>query len=307
MKKILKWIGFSLCGLVGIAAFGALYTYFVSEHELTKIYDIPLESYTAPSDEVSIHRGKRLATMVGCANSCHGTNMEGRVLFDEPNIARIIAPNLSKVLNEYSDPELLRLLRHGMKRDGTTTWVMPSAMFAHISEEDLGDIIAYVRSAPAQEGPMRETTMRPLGRLGIVMGQFAPVVQQVDHNLHPPATTDTRDPLRYGEYLVMTTCSECHGQDLKGHDFLKAPNLLAAQAYSEEAFFHLMRTGLGVGDRKLGKMTEAGSTRFPQLTDDEVRSIKLYLNAYAKANGVMSEVKTLQANSHAGEGSLPPG
>jgi len=286
MKKTLKWIGLSFCGLAGLALLGALYTYFASERELTKLYYVPLESYTAPSDAASIYRGKRLATMVGCANDCHGKNMEGRVLFDEPNIARIVAPNLTKVLN----PELLRLLRHGLKRDGTTTWAMPSAMFSHISKADLGDIIAYVRSVSEQAGPMRETTMRPLGRLGILMGQFAPVMKQVDHKQRFVATTDTRDPLRYGEYLVMTTCSECHGQDLKGHDFLKAPNLLVAQAYSEEAFFRLMRTGLGLGNRELRMMTEAGETRFVAFTDDEVRAIKIYLDAYAKANGVKSAV-----------------
>jgi mono/diheme cytochrome c family protein len=298
MKKTLKWIGSSLCGLAGIATLGALYAYFVSEKELTQTYNIALEAYRAPTDHESIRRGERLATMVGCANSCHGKNMEGRVLFDEPGIARIIAPNLPKTLREYSDPELLRLLRKGLKRDGTTTWAMPSAMFAHISEEDLGDIIAYVRNAPEQEGPMRETRMRPFGRLGILLGQFTPVVKQVDPTLCPSATTDASDPLRYGEYLVKTTCSECHGQDLKGHDFLKAPDLLVAQAYSDEAFFRLMRTGLGLGNRHLGKMTEVSTTRFVQFTDDEVRAIKLYLGAYAKANGVVGQVRTrLQANS----------
>jgi cytochrome c553 len=290
MKQVLKWIGLSLAGLISIAALGAVYVYVVSERELTRLYYVPLQAYNAPSDAESIRRGERLATLVGCANSCHGKDMEGRVLFDEPGVARIIAPNLTKVLREYSDPELLRLLRHGMKRDGTTTWAMPSAMFAHISEEDLGDIIAYVRSAPEREGPMRETTMRPLGRVGILLGQFAPVVQQIDHSHRSPATTDTRDPLRYGEYLVMTTCSECHGQDLKGHDFLKAPDLLVAQAYSEEAFFHLMRTGLGIENRKLGLMTEVGETRFLRFTDDEVRAIRLYLAAYAKANGKRADV-----------------
>jgi len=299
MKKTLKWIGFSLAGLASLAALSALYIYAVSEHELNKRYYIPLVAYTAPTDAESIQRGERLASLVGCANSCHNTHMEGRVLLDEPGIARIVAPNLTKVLREYSDPELLRLLRHGMKVDGTTAWAMPSPMFSHISEEDLGDIIAYVRSAPEREGPMRETTMRPLGRLGIVLGQFVPVVQKVNHEQRAAPVTDKSDPLRYGEYLVTTTCTECHGEDLSGDDFLKAPNLLVAQAYSEEAFFHLMRTGVGIGNRKLGLMTEVGETRFPRFTDDEVRAIRMYLAAYAKANGVMADVKVAEAKASA--------
>lgn len=302
MKNSLKWIGLSLCGLLGIAAIGAVYTYIVSERELTRLYDIQVQSYTAPSDEASIRRGERLASMVGCANSCHGQFMQGKVLFDEPGVARIIAPNLTKVLREYSDPELLRLLRHGMKRDGTTTWVMPSAMFSHLSQEDLGDIIAYVRSAPEREGPMRETRMRPLGRLGILMGQFAPVIQQVDHTRQFVPTADLSDPLHHGEYLVMTTCSECHGQDLRGHDFLKAPNLLVAQSYSEEAFSHLLRTGVALGNRKLGLMSEVSQTRFVKFTDDEVRAIRVYLDAYAKAQGVKRELDAMIQTTRAAQG-----
>ena len=41
------------------------------------------QSPSAPS----IEKGKRLATIYGCFNSCHGKNMEGCELYDEPGIA----------------------------------------------------------------------------------------------------------------------------------------------------------------------------------------------------------------------------
>ena len=47
--------------------------------------------------------------------------------------------------------------------------------------------------------------------------------------------------------------------------------------YSDAAFRRLMKTGIAVGGRKLGLMTEVGTTRFPHLTDDELSAMRLYL------------------------------
>lgn len=48
--------------------------------------------------------------------------MEGTILYDEPGIARFSAPNLTAVVKEYTDAELERLIRHGVKIDGTSAW-----------------------------------------------------------------------------------------------------------------------------------------------------------------------------------------
>ena len=281
--RALKWLGVGAAGLAGLALAAAIYVYVVSQYEVTRHYEIPLTEVDIHIDYDSIARGQRLATITGCANSCHGKQLEGSVLIDDPTLARIAAPNLTRIVPEYSDAELVRLLRHGVKRDGTTVWVMPSPMFAHLSGQDLNDIIAFVRTVPDRDGPMRDVTLRPLGRVGVALGKFKPLAREINHDAVRTATTDRSNSFRYGEYLVKTSCTECHGQTLQGDDYLKAPNLLIAQAYSEEAFFHLMRTGKGLGDRDLGLMTEVGATRFPAFTDDEVRAIRQYLDVYARA------------------------
>ena len=282
MKRFLRGLGLVLGGIVAVAVVTAIYVYIASEHEVRRQYEIPITAFAAPSDAQAVVRGKRLATIAGCYASCHGKRMEGSLLFNEPGVARINAPNLTRVLREYSDAELVRLLRHGVKRDGESVWIMPSTMFTHLSDQDLGDLIAFVRSEPEQEGPMRDVTLLPLGRVGVVLGQFKPLAAQIDHAAVPPAQTDRSDALRYGKYLVDIACTECHGQDLRGSDFVHAPNLLIAQAYAEPDFFKLMRTGVGLGERHLGLMSEVGASRFPAFTDDEVRAIRAYLDVYAR-------------------------
>jgi mono/diheme cytochrome c family protein len=213
----------------------------------------------------------------GCLN-CHGDRLQGLKIHDEPAFARIVAPNLTRAVREYSDAELERVIRRGVRRTGISNWVMPSAMYSRMSDEDLRNVIAFLRSSSSvQDGPAADITMGPLGRIGIVTGKFKPVVSQIPPGLRPAVTTVRGDPLAFGEYLVKTACSECHGQDLKGDEFLKAPALTVLAGYSDEAFRHLMKTGRGLGDRKLGLMTQAGAARFPHLTDDELEAMSLFL------------------------------
>jgi cytochrome c553 len=292
MRRVLKWLGLGLTGIVGLAVIGAAYVYAVSEYAIRRQYDFPLTSFAAPNDPAAIERGKRVATLSGCYGGCHGKTMEGfSGFFNEPGVARINAPNLTHVLREYSDPELERLLRHGVKRDGTTAWVMPAPMFSHLSEQDLGDLVAFLRTVPEQDGVPRDFSAQPIGRLGMVLGKFQPIVEQVDHALPRVAAADRSDALKYDEYLVKTACVECHGQSLEGSEFVHSPNLAIVQAYSEEDFFKLMRTGRALGDRKLNLMAEAATVRFTLYTDDEIRAVRMYLLRHAQG-GAAATVAT---------------
>jgi cytochrome c553 len=124
---------------------------------------------------------------------------------------------------------------------------------------------------------MRDVTLRSLGRIGIVAGKFKPLASTIDRNRKHAATTDRSDPLAFGKYLVMNTCSECHGQDLEGDAFLEAPGLAVLAGYSNDAFRRLMSTGIAIGGRKLGLMTEVGVTRFPNFTEEELEAMQMYL------------------------------
>jgi mono/diheme cytochrome c family protein len=129
---------------------------------------------------------------------------------------------------------------------------------------------------------MRETTLRPLGRIGIALGKFQPLASQIDPSEPRATTTNRTNPLAYGKYLVMTACTECHGANLQGSDIMKAPGLIVTSGYSADDFRQLMRTGTAIGGRKLGLMTEVGVTRFPSLTDDELEAMRMYLSELYK-------------------------
>lgn len=277
VKRVFKWIGIGVAGVVVLAGLAASAVYALSEGEVRRQYEVPLAGITVPHDADSIAKGKRLATLYGCFNSCHGSRMQGLKLYDEPGIARINAPNLTRVVPEYTDAQLERLIRHGVKRDGTSTWIMPSPMFSHMSDEDLGNVIAFLRSSPVLDGPMRDVSLRYLGRVGIVAGKFRPLASTIERGEHHPATADRSDPVTFGRYIVMTTCTECHGQKLQGDGFVKAPSLVVTAGYSESAFRHLMKTGIGLGGRKLGLMTEVSETRFANFTEEELRAVQTYL------------------------------
>jgi mono/diheme cytochrome c family protein len=290
MKRALKWLGIGVAGLLLLVVACGIGVYVTSQAVIDRKYEVPLTTLEVPTDSRSLLEGERLAAVYGCTNSCHGKEMEGNLLFNEPGIATINAPNLTRVVREYSNAELERLIRRGVTRDGKSTWIMPSAMFSRLTDEDLGAIIAFVRSAPLREGPMRRVEIGPKGRLGIVLGQFNPLVTLIDPKLRPAAKTDRSDTLAFGEYLVTTSCTECHGMNLEGSAFLKAPNLAVTAGYDDEAFEKLMRTGLGIGDRKLGLMTEVGETRFPRLTDDEVDAMRAYLRKRFPRDGETARV-----------------
>jgi hypothetical protein len=121
-KRVLKWVGRAVAGFAAVLVLAAVGVYVISERELRREYtDVPLKDFVVSYDAESVSKGKRLATLYGCFNSCHGDRMQGLKLFDEPGIARIVAPNLTRIVHEYTDGELERLIRHGVKRDGTTT------------------------------------------------------------------------------------------------------------------------------------------------------------------------------------------
>jgi mono/diheme cytochrome c family protein len=303
MRRILKWLGLGVGTLVLLALVAGGGVYVASQSVIERKYEVPLGSIEVPSDTHSLLKGERLAAVYGCTNSCHGKQMEGVApLFNEPALATFNAPNLTRMLREYSDAELERMIRRGVKRDGTSTWLMPSAMFARMTDEDLGAIIAYVRSVPVREGGAdRYVSFGPMGRLGLALGKFKPLAEQIDPALKPASKTDRSDPLAFGEYLVKTSCTECHGANLEGAELLKAPSLAVIAGYDDAAFNTLMRTGIGIGNRKLGLMTEVGETRFPRMTDAEVNAMRDYLRKrFAVPADVRSASEPQKKASNAG-------
>lgn len=268
-----------LAGLAGAAILAGAGLYAASERILRRSHDLPLRPIALPSDPASLELGQRRATLTGCFAGCHGDTAEGQVWSDDWLTARFTAPNLTQVIHDYGDAELARLLRHGVRADGTTAFVMPAVQFRHLTDEDLGAILAFLKTLPPIEGPVYRRGLGPLGRLGLLRGQVYPSVDDVDPAVPLAGTPPPATPLERGRYIAMITCPECHGPDLEGWPGDVAPPLAIVAAYGRDEFHRLMREGLAKGGREVGLMTRVGRIRTVTLTDQEVDELYDYLRS----------------------------
>ena len=279
MKRLLRWIGVALGGLAVLGIIAGAVVYVLSERVLRHTYAIPAVAISIRTDPASIGEGQRLAIVRGCFGGCHGKQAEGAVMFDEPMIARFVAPNLTAAVRKYSDAELAVIIRNGVRPGGRSMVVMPSEAFVLLTDEDVGRIIAFLRSLPAVDGPGPSLSLGPLGRVGLATGKFKLVAQLIAETVPPPEATSKE--ATYGRYLARTTCAQCHGTSLRGasNPAFTSPTLQVAAAYSQEAFTELLRTGVPLGGRKLGEMGVWSRNHLSHLTDAEIAALYSYLHA----------------------------
>ena len=265
----------SLTGLI-VFAFAALYG--ASEWVFTRTYDVPavaLRAHDAPSAE----RGARLAAIIGCSG-CHGTH--GNILFEAPFVARVVTPDLARAQKNYSDGELIAMIRAGVKRDHTSAIIMPTDSFSSLADSDLADIITWLRALkPDAETETATTSIGPIGRIMLFAGEL-PLSARLPRDPAPPVVAPTATPFARGEYLVKTVCNNCHRLD---EEHQVRPGLMAppvrpmVQGYDLPQFAHLMRDGKATGERELTLMSAVARDGFSHFTDEEIAAIHAYLNA----------------------------
>jgi mono/diheme cytochrome c family protein len=162
--------------------------------------------------------GERLGTVYGCTD-CHGANLAGRVLIDGMPFAVVPASNLTAGApgGAFSDEEFEQAVRHGIGRDGRALFVMPSSEYTYLSDQDVADILAWIRTLPAVRNDLPERRFGPIGRMLTALGKvpFQPALIAADPDaahLEKPAMTDQ---VQLGYYLTRM-CIGCHGRDLAG-------------------------------------------------------------------------------------------
>jgi mono/diheme cytochrome c family protein len=281
-RRLLRWTAIAIGSLIGLGLIAYAAVYGLSERILQRSYEVPAVALTIPTDPDSIREGRRLAAVRGCFG-CHGNNGQGQVMFDDPKIARIVAPNLTDAVRRYSDAQLAIIIRNGVRPDGRSMLVMPAEAFNAMTDADLGRTIAFLRSLPPVPGPGPSISAGPIGRLGLVTGKFKTAAQLIAETVPPPKAVSPETEL--GRYLARTICAECHGTSLRGDsnpDFT-SPDLRVVAAYSPEAFARLLRTGVALGDRSLGVMSEQARDYLSQLSDAEIAALYGYLHALPEA------------------------
>jgi cytochrome c553 len=293
MRKLLKWFGISLAGFFGIMLMSAVIVTVISNIRWKREYenfDIRVASNTVPVGGASAARGEHVATTRYCGY-CHGENLAGDYVLNEPAMAVVPAPNLTAgeggIGSGYSDEDWVRAIRHGMGRDGRGLVAMPSRIWHTLSDQDLADLIAYLKDLPPIDNELPARSIGPMGRLMVALGQFPDAEAAViDHDAPRPHAPDKGDILEYGAYLSYA-CRACHGMQLNGGtiratsgELVVALNLTPGgrlASWSEEDFFNALRTGETPEGRQL-------SEKMPwqyvgELSDEELHAVWKYLQS----------------------------
>jgi mono/diheme cytochrome c family protein len=294
IRKILKWMGIVLGSLVGLLALAFLVLYIIGSVKWNKLhgkYDVPVETIPSPTDRASIVRGEHIAAIRMCGH-CHTDNLAGQTA-RVPGLITLSVPNLTSgaggVGATNTDEDWVGAIRHGVGHDGRGLVLMPSGTFYYLSDEDLGALIAYLKSLPPVENEMPPTDLGPLGRVMLVLGQLPPEivpnVTVIDHNGPRPVAPEPDVTIDYGKYLS-NTCTVCHGSNLNGQTIREGGNVYVALnltrggemgGWSEEQFIATMRTGITPGGRQLKEFMPW--KYFGQMTDDELKAVWMYLQS----------------------------
>lgn len=292
MKRVLKWIGIGLLVLVGILVVVGITGHFVGKSRLEKAPEVVTKPVAVPTDADAIARGDYLVNTVSFCSECHGENLAGEVFLDGEIGLYVTAPNLTAgaggIGGTYSDEDWELAIRHGVGADGRVLVIMPSHFFQHYSDEDMGALIAYLKTVPPVDNDLGT---RSIGFPGSIMGGFVAFdefthVNGIDHaNLGTVAPAEGATA-EYGQYMTnIAMCGECHAVNLAGivgnDGPPPGPNLTPGgelSDWNEADFINTIRTG----QKPSGEQLDGEQMPWPsysQLSDTELQAIWAYLSS----------------------------
>ncbi len=299
-----------LAGATALAVVASGLTYGASERALHRPVTVAVHAPPAAPPEARASlaaRGAHVAATRGCAD-CHGTDLGGAVVLDDPLAGRLVGPNLTvgRKGTALDDHAWELALRHGVRPDGAPLLAMPSTDYAAMSDEDVAALAAYVRALPAVRRELPAMRVGPLLRVLHLAGKVPVVPAHVleargggTAHVARVAAAPTRE---YGAY-VATTCTGCHGADLVGGPIAGAPpdwpparNITPHPAagigrWTQADFDRLLTTGI----RPDGRLVD--TTRMPvrmtrAMTATERAALWEYLRTVPARDGGATEVRT---------------
>jgi mono/diheme cytochrome c family protein len=273
MRRVLKWAGIVLGALVGLILVAAVVLYVKGAMDLNQTMTVPTDHVAIPTDVTSLARGKEFVSIF--CTECHGEDLGGAVVLADPMIGTIYSANLTE----------------GKGGVQVTHSDMPSAAFNFLSREDVGSIIAYLKTLPPVDRVAPGPSLTVVGQVMLGAGVFGEGVfpaNVIDHSNPFPLMPEIGANPAYGEYFTRL-CRECHGPDLTGGPSTQpgappAPNLTMTGelvGWSETDFLRAIKTGM----KPSGHMINAEFMpveAFSKLPDAELRGIYMYLHSIPK-------------------------
>jgi cytochrome c553 len=300
MKRLVKWVGIALGGVVAVLVLALIAVYGVSEYRMSRTFHVPDATLALRSDPATLARGEHFVKTRGCTD-CHGENLAGGPFIDDPAIGTLYASNLTPGrggagtrLRSAADWE--HAIRHGVKPGGKPLLFMPSAEFTELSDQDVAAMIAYLQRLPPVDHTTARPRVGPLGRVLYLAGRFPLVpAEEIDHSLRSRSAPPAGPTAEYGAYFARG-CAGCHGRSFSGGPVPgMPPGTPAAQnltpdretglgTWTEADFFRALRQGRRPDGTELKAPMPWRLTA--RLTDDEIRALWLYFRTGpAKAEG----------------------
>jgi mono/diheme cytochrome c family protein len=172
-------------------------------------------------DKNLLARGEYLMNSIVACGNCHvqrgekgrplpEKGLSGGMVFDEEPFkayAPNITPDAQTGIGKWTDAQLAKAIREGVRPDGTIIGPpMPIIFYRGMADDDLKAIIAYLRAQP----PVKNEVPKSVYRIKLPPS-YGPEVKNV-------VAPSRKDELKYGAYLAgpMGHCLDCHTPSLKG-------------------------------------------------------------------------------------------
>jgi len=303
VRVIVRRVAIGLGTVFGAVLVAAVALYVKGGARLHHHYDVTVAAVPVTTDTTVIARGRHLAEAVTLCEACHGDDLSGRALVDEPFIVTVYASNLTAgrggVGATYTDADFVRAIRHGVNPAGRGLMIMHSDLFHHLDKADLGAIISYIRSVPPVDHEVPATRGGPLGRILLALGMFdrspMPLIaaEVIDHDAPFVAAPPAAPTAAYGGYLVsIAGCRLCHGEDLHGGPPIEegappGPDITGhgpPNGWSESQFIRTLRTGTTPYGRALNPEHMPWKI-YGRMTEEELTAIARFLGSLPASEG----------------------
>lgn len=185
-------------------------------------HPVTTDNFKVDKRTANLEHGKALlfSSCGGCHYDQERKSFSGKRQHDLPRIlgksysANLTVSEKNGIPPQYTDAELAYLLRTGIARDGR---FISNMLRPNMADEDLNDLIAYLRSGDGALAAVDETVGKShLNFLGKMAIGFVAKPQPYRTNISRP-----REQVAEGRYLVDNIgCFHCHSKKITGLNYL---------------------------------------------------------------------------------------
>ena len=291
--------------IAALAVTALAFFLYVNSAKIPRYPVTPVSLQVQPTPE-RIAEGRRIVDVL--CSDCHrdpkSGKLSGKAMLEVPlTLGRFYSANITRDevhgIGDWSDGDLARLLRTGVRRDGSFAPIM--VQLPRASDEDIASIISYLRSDDPELSPV-EIDQPPQDPTWLGKAILRFVLKASPYPTAPIAEPNQADAVAFGRYLARDKflCYGCHTgsfsedpvnpERIKGYlaggmELLDASGTKVLSAnitpdpetgigkFSVEDLARAIRKGV----RPDHTPVRAPMPRLYQLRDDEVAAIHAYL------------------------------